>query len=176
MARLQASDLEALFDACFLASHRTVLRGGADEPLYAPSAAPEQEPHRVVYRADYASSALHEVAHWCIAGAARRRQPDYGYWYAPDGRSPEQQSAFERVEVKPQALESIFAEAAGVPFVLSADNLDGDPSPSPAFARAVAERRDRYLEEGLPRRAAIFLRALHERAMPGPSGRSVVPA
>lgn len=160
MSGLAANELETIFDACFLTSHRTVLCGGADEPLYEVSPTPDLEPHRVIYRADYASSALHEVAHWCIAGRVRRQQTDYGYWYAPDGRSPAQQAEFERVEVKPQALESIFAEAAGVAFVLSADNLDGDPDPSEAFARAVAEQRARYLEAGLPARAGTFWHAL----------------
>jgi len=162
VSRLNGKDLEAIFDGCFFTSHRTVLVGGADEPLYAASVRPEVEPHRVVYRADYASSALHEVAHWCIAGPRRRQLSDYGYWYAPDGRTPEQQAQFERVEAKPQAMESIFAEAAGVPFVLSADNLAGDPTPSQAFARAVSEQRERYLEAGLPRRAYTFLRAVRK--------------
>src|SRR3546814_2809228 len=50
------------------------------------------------------------VAHWCLAGAARRRQDDYGYWYAADGRDLEQQHLFEQVEVKPQALELLFSD------------------------------------------------------------------
>ena len=36
--------------------------GGGSEPVYLPSADPEREPHRIVYREDYFASALHEVA------------------------------------------------------------------------------------------------------------------
>jgi elongation factor P hydroxylase len=79
--------------------------------------------HLLWYREDYFASALHEVAHWCIAGEQRRQQLDFGYWYAPDGRSPEQQGAFEAVEYKPQALEWFFSLACGYRFRLSADNL-----------------------------------------------------
>jgi elongation factor P hydroxylase len=151
-----ARDLEEIFAACFAASHRTVLVGGGDEPLYAPG-----EPHRIVYRADYFASALHEVAHWCIAGGARRALVDYGYWYVPDGRDAAQQVAFERVEAAPQALEWMFAEACGSDFRLSADNLA--EGPSEAFGAAVAARRERYRRAGLPPRAALFERSLRRR-------------
>src|SRR3546814_12851389 len=63
------------------------------------------------------------VAHWCLAGAARRRQDDYGYWYAADGRDLEQQHLFEQVEVKPQALELLFSDVCGLNFCVSVDNL-----------------------------------------------------
>ena len=148
--------IERLFAACFREQYATVLVGGGDEPVYVPG----RELHRIVYRHDYVQSAFHEVAHWCIAGPARRRLPDYGYWYAPDGRSVEQQALFERVEVAPQAMEWIFSEAWGSRFELSADNLGGGCGPSPAFAAAVANKRSRYLERGLPRRAALFAAAL----------------
>lgn len=158
--------LERVFEDCFLASHRTRLEGGGDEPLYLPSSDPERAPHRVVYREDYFASALHEVAHWCLAGAARRLLEDYGYWYAPDGRDAEQQRAFERVEARPQALESIFSEACGFPFHLSADNLAAGSGPSRSFARAVAAERAALLEGGLPPRAERFRAALVERFRP----------
>jgi hypothetical protein len=157
---LTSADLEQVFRACFLASYRTVLVGGGNEPLYLPSDDPERSPHRVIYREDYVASALHEVAHWCVAGAARRRLEDYGYWYVPDGRSPEQQARFEQVEVAPQAIEWIFSDAARLPFHLSADNLSGGLGSSDRFERAVRARRRRYLEEGLPPRAEAFRRAL----------------
>ena len=57
-----------------------------------------REPHRVVYREDYFARALHEVAHWCLAGAERRKLEGYGYWYRPDGRDPREQTEFERAE------------------------------------------------------------------------------
>ena len=157
---LAAKDLERLFGDCFAQSYQTILVGGGDEPLYVPSASPETAPHQVIYREDYFASALHEVAHWCLAGADRRQQDDYGYWYAPDGRSAEQQAEFERAEARPQALESIFSEACHFPFNLSADNLDGGFGPSDRFRLAVEEAREAFSERGLPRRAEAFRRAL----------------
>ena len=159
-ARHDASDLERLFEQCFRVDYATLLVGGGDEPLYIPSTAAPREPHRVIYREDYFASALHEIAHWCIAGSKRRALEDYGYWYAPDGRSPLQQQEFERVEARPQALEWIFSDACGWSFQLSADNLEGGATPSESFARAVEAQRASYLSAGLPMRAATFRAAL----------------
>lgn len=150
--------IEKIFAACFRERYATVLVGGGDEPLYEPGDGGRL--HRVVYRHDYVQSAFHEVAHWCIAGAARRRLRDYGYWYAPDGRTDEQQALFERVEVAPQALEWVFSDAWESRFELSADNLGAGCGPSRAFAEAVARKKRHYLEAGLPRRAATFAAAL----------------
>ena len=72
------------------------------------------------------ASGLHEISHWCIAGEARRQLVDFGYWYCPDGRDAQTQSEFEAVEIKPQALEWMFCVAAGFPFNVSCDNLNGD--------------------------------------------------
>lgn len=116
--------------------------------------------HRVIFTHDYFASALHEVAHWCIAGESRRAQPDYGYWYAPDGRSETQQRAFEQVEVYPQALEWIFAEACACQFRISVDNLTLDAGISPAFVDAVAARARLLCHHGLPGRAHRFAVAL----------------
>ena len=159
-AEQTAATLERIFAACFRQTYRTVLVGGGDEPLYVPSRTPESSPHRIVYRADYFASALHEVAHWCLAGAERRTREDYGYWYAPDGRSANQQSEFERVEARPQALEWIFSDACHFAFHLSADNLEGGFGPSETFEAAVHAARTQFLEAGLPARAARFRGAL----------------
>ncbi len=155
-----AGDLERAFRDCFLAEHATILVGGGSEPVYLPSADPEVSPHRIVYREDYLASALHEVAHWCLAGRARRRLEDYGYWYRPDGRSAEEQAEFERAEARPQALEWIFSEACGIAFHLSADNLSGAGGAGPDFEVRVHRVRAELLEVGLPGRAARFLAAL----------------
>ena len=152
--------LEIIFARCFEASTHTLLEGCGAEPLYIPSPAPNVSPHRVVYREDYVASALHEVAHWCLAGAARRGLEDYGYWYEPDGRDVDQQQAFEQVEARPQALEWIFSEAFGSDFALSADNLDGGAGPSDSFATAVERERKNFERVGLPPRAALFKSAL----------------
>ncbi len=148
-----------LFNSTFMQSHNTVIEGGADEPYYLPagieaaSALGSERFHRIIFTRDYFSSALHEIAHWCIAGAQRRAQPDYGYWYAPDGRSEAQQQAFEQVEVKPQALERIFARASGQAFRISADNLNGGFAASEEFAQNIHQQTLEYCKNGLPKRA-----------------------
>jgi elongation factor P hydroxylase len=151
--------LEQVFRDCFWADYRTVLVGGGVEPLYQPSSAAGRD-HRIVYRENFFASALHEVAHWCIAGAQRREHVDYGYWYAPDGRDPGQQRQFEQVEVKPQALEWHLALACNSSFRISADNLQGQSGDGLAFAVAVAEQAQQYARVGLPVRAQRFRLAL----------------
>ena len=157
---LEASELERIFRDCFLERNRTILVGGGDEPLYLPSGAPERQPHRIIYREDYLASALHEVAHWCLAGTRRRLLEDYGYWYAPDGRDDDAQAAFERVEARPQALEWILSDACGFEFNLSADNLGAGVGPSARFAAAVAHAKRRFLADGLPSRGERYRVAL----------------
>ncbi|MDF1822884.1 MAG: elongation factor P hydroxylase [Alcanivoracaceae bacterium] len=123
-AGFSSADLEQLFAQCFGAGYQTCLSGGHDEPFYQP--ARDGQPARLCYRADFFRSALHEVAHWCIAGPARRQQTDFGYWYEPDGRSVERQQAFLMAEVRPQAFELVFCAAAGHRFSVSLDNLGGE--------------------------------------------------
>jgi elongation factor P hydroxylase len=156
--------LERVFDRCFAREFHTRLIGGAAEPFYQPAKHPGKF-HTLWYREDFFASALHEVAHWCIAGEARRRLPDFGYWYAPDGRDEAQQAAFEAVEDKPQALEWFFSLACGYRFRLSADNLDGDDgrlAESGLFRRRVCGRALHWQLQGLPERAARFFFALSE--------------
>ena len=157
-------DLETLFKQCFYKDYQTLLIGGADEPLYRPATSADKA-DCLFYRADYFASALHEIAHWCIAGVERRQQEDWGYWYCPDGRSPEQQRDFESVEVKPQALEWIFSVAAGAPFRISSDNLLGScarAEEGDAFTNAVAAQVQSYQQGALPSRAQHFVLALNE--------------
>lgn len=158
--RWQLGDIIALFDGVFAERYRTRLIRGGDEPIYLPADA-ETPYHRIIFARGFFASALHEISHWCIAGAARRQREDYGYWYLPDGRNQAQQHAFEQAEVAPQALESLFAEACGRSFNVSVDNLDGDAEVDRhAFADKVCQRARRYWAEGLPVRAAAFYRAL----------------
>ena len=151
-----------LFDELFLASENTRLVQGGDEPVYLPADAGCPE-HRIVFRLDYAPSALHEIAHWCIAGAARRQLLDYGYWYSPDGRDAPTQREFERLEARPQALEWLLNEACGMRFRPSVDNLHGAPGDLPAFAAAIAREAAAYCVNGLPPRAARLHAALAAR-------------
>ena len=141
------------FNGCFAQTH-TKLVGGASEPLYEPG---EREA-RLYFREDYASSALHEIAHWCIAGADRRQQPDYGYWYR-EKRDIKQQRTFENVEVKPQALEWIFSVAAGVGFRVSRDNFDESTLDMNEFSAEVHAAVIALLD-GLPPRGERFIHAL----------------
>lgn len=157
-----ASTLERVFASCFADSENTCLLGGVDEPIYLPATG-EQAQHRLYYRLDYFASALHEVAHWCIAGAARRKLQDFGYWYAPDGRDAGQQRAFEAVEARPQALEWCFSRACNFPFRVSLDNLEGGAAAAAGEARfrsAVNSAAQEMLARGLPPRAQVFFNAL----------------
>ena len=110
--------IERLFSLCFREEFNTILVGGATEPLYLPAPS-GGELSILFYREDYVSSALHEAAHWCLAGEDRRKLRDFGYWYIPPSRNSNEQLAFEAVEVQPQALEWIFSLATGVSFHLS---------------------------------------------------------
>jgi elongation factor P hydroxylase len=154
--------VERVFDDCFAGTYNTRLFGGAAEPLYQPAKASGGY-HALYYRSDFFASALHEVAHWCIAGAQRRQQPDFGYWYIPESRSVEQQRAFERVECKPQALEWFFSRACACPFQVSADNPDlasAGMLDTAAFQLGVLEQALAWQTAGLPARAAVFYTAL----------------
>ncbi len=153
------SQLEQLFNQLFESTENTILKAGAEEPFYQ---APKDDKLAVIYsREDYLSSALHEIAHWCIAGEQRRQQDDFGYWYEPDGRSDTQQQAFEKVEVRPQALEWLFSIACGHTFHFSADNLNTDAECSYEFKQSVKRQAEDFLAQGLPRRAQLFLQELN---------------
>jgi len=149
-----------IFDGCFADDFQTRLIKGDDEPIYLP--ADDTSPwHRVVFAHGFYASALHEISHWCVAGEARRKLVDFGYWYCPDGRDAQTQSQFESVEIKPQALEWLFCVAAGFPFNVSCDNLEGDCEPDRiAFQRKVHAQVMCYLEQGIPARPARFIAAL----------------
>ena len=158
---LNVLPVEAIFQQCFASDFRTRLVGGAVEPLYLPET--EASFAEIHYRHDYQRSALHEVAHWCVAGPNRRRLPDYGYWYSPDDRDITKQTAFFGVEAKPQALESFFCAAAGIKFTASIDNLSLKIPQSllEQFHNKLRYEQDRLERNGLPMRAARFSKALH---------------
>ena len=154
--------LMALFDQTFLGRFNTRLVRGGDEPVYLP--ANEHTPyHQIVFAHGYFSSALHEIAHWCIAGEQRRLLEDYGYWYCPDGRDATQQREFEQVEVKPQAIEWAMTIAANRRFQVSTDNLNGAEPDREGFTRRVREQLLTYLNSGFPPRATMFIYALRAK-------------
>lgn len=153
-------DLITLFDRTFYALYNTRLVKGGDEPIYLPCN--EQcNFNQVVFAHGYYASALHEISHWCLAGASRRLLEDYGYWYIPDGRDQQQQLKFESVEIKPQAIEWAFCVATGKNFDVSTDNLLGaGETDRVAFKARVYQQVLTYLEQGFPNDAATFINVL----------------
>ena len=83
-------DLIIIFNQRFANEFNTRLVKGEDEPLYSP-ASESCDYHQIIFAHGYYASALHEIAHWCIAGEERRLLEDFGYWYQPDGRNEQEQ-------------------------------------------------------------------------------------
>lgn len=136
-----------------LSAYHTRLVGGFDEPFYKTFRC--DAPAEVRFTHDYERSALHELAHWCVAGPERRQRDDYGYWYAPDGRTNAQQQLFFKVEVKPQAIEKHFCTALDIAFSVSVDNLGNSAVKGVReFSAAVEACYMRHVRFGLPERAA----------------------
>ncbi len=122
----------------------------------------QDRPARIQFAHGFFNSALHEISHWTIAGDKRRLLPDLGYWYAPDGRTREQQALFEQVEIKPQAIEWMFAQAFGRKFRVSLDNLTGDGGDGASFKDNVYAQVQAYFNgtAKLPRDAARFIQCI----------------
>ncbi|NHC04521.1 elongation factor P hydroxylase [Acinetobacter sp. 187] len=143
-------------------SHLNVtLVKGDFEPEYFPATSTSSA--KIQFAHGFFNSALHEISHWTIAGEKRRLLPDLGYWYAPDGRTAEQQALFEQVEIKPQAIEWLFAHAFGRKFRVSLDNLTGDGGDGASFKDNVFAQVQRYLtgEAKLPRDAQRFIQCIY---------------
>lgn len=158
--RISTNWLIQLFNVLF-AEQKVVLARSAREPEYFP--ARDNQPARIEFANGFFASALHELSHWCVAGKRRRTLSDFGYWYAPDGRSAAQQLAFEHVEIKPQALECLFTLACGGYFQVSQDNLfaEFDTSGS-TFANDVYLQVEAYIAkpDTLPNDAKTLLLTL----------------
>lgn len=152
-------DLITIFDACFGADYNTRLIKGEGEPIYLPIDK-QQDFNGIFFAHGFFSSALHECAHWLIAGAERRKLVDFGYWYTPDGRTAEQQALFQCVEVKPQAMEWILSKASGHKFRVSVDNLNGEQTDTEHFKNAVYQQIMHYCKVGLSPRAQKFRNSL----------------
>jgi elongation factor P hydroxylase len=156
----QSQDLIHIFNQTFYAAYNTKLVLGGNEPIYLPADS-DTPYHRVVFARGFYASALHEIAHWCVAGPERRLLEDFGYWYKPDGRDEAAQAAFERVEVRPQAYEWLLAVSAGFSFNVSCDNLQGDFEPDRlAFMAVVQQEVFTILQSGLPPRVQMLVDAL----------------
>ena len=149
---MRASVICEIFNSGVGGRYGTVICGGRDEPLFLPRCDSLDE---IYFTNNYASSALHEIAHWCLAGAARRKIIDYGYWYK-EKRTAEEQLQFESLEIRPQALEWIFSEAAGVRFRVSLDNFERMSGDCFEFRASVREEA-RNLAHLVNKRASLFL-------------------
>lgn len=153
-------DLVHVFEQTFSEKWRTKLIFGASEPFYE-TAKNHHDFHKIYCRSDFFSSGLHEIAHWCIAGKSRLQIDDYDYWYKPDGRNLGEQKEFEKVEIKPQALEKLFCESINYKFIVSADNLHLCSYSMDEFEKNVALQAKKYIiENNLPPRARLFIEAL----------------
>lgn len=142
------------------AGRATLLMGGAAEPVYLPGTA--DRPAVIRYTLDFAASALHEIAHWCLADAAARRRVDYGLGYEPPPRSAAAQARFYAAEVPVQALELLLCRACGVPFNFSADNPGADGGPARRrFEVQVLEAHELLQSVGPNRRTRAVLAALN---------------
>lgn len=142
-------------------SHLNVcLVKGDFEPEYFPATSDTSA--RIQFAHGFLNSALHEISHWSIAGEPRRLLPDLGYWYAPDGRTAEQQALFEQVEIKPQAIEWLYSKALGRKFRVSLDNLTGDGGDGTQFKDQVFMQVQKYFkgQAKLPRDAQRFIACL----------------
>lgn len=148
-----------LFNELFQTACNTVLEPASTDPYYLP--ADESSPYnRVQYAHGFFASALHEVSHWCLAGERRRQLVDFGYWYKPDRQLAADQLEFERLEIKPQALEWIFTVATKKDFFVSADNLNFQEWDLTNFRQEVRQQALHFLQDGLSSRAESFLLGL----------------
>lgn len=157
---LQVDWLIAQFNRWFYDKNTTLVRGQHEPEYFAPT---DTDPAKIVFAYGFFASSLHEISHWCVAGKRRRQQNDFGYWYAPDGRSAEQQQAFEQVEIVPQAIECLLTLMCARRFRVSQDNLfaDFDTSAS-TFAEDVKVQAQTFWLTGekLPTDAKTLLREL----------------
>jgi elongation factor P hydroxylase len=152
--------LETLFSRLFRFSERTVLvRATTSDPVFFPQCE-LREYAEIHFANDFFSSALHEIAHWLIAGRERRNKLDYGYWYKPDGRDQLEQAHFEKFEARNQGLEWILSVAADHEFHISADNLNGDETCCETFARAIQVNALAFIERGFEGRIKTIVEAL----------------
>ena len=159
---LSQADICSCFNRIFSVPYQVVLRGGGAEPEYLPPSAGKRG--AIIAREDFAASALHEAAHWCIAGTQRRTLRDYGYRYVPPPRGAAGQARFFSLELLPQAVECYLAARAGIGFVASADDPQWPVADVRRFEQEVVSLAAAWESPGNPARppdrAVRFARAL----------------
>jgi len=152
--------LEVLFARLFSGSEQAVLvRALTSDPVYFPKSE-LRDFNEIHFANEFFSSALHEIAHWLIAGCDRRTRIDFGYWYKPDGRNPAEQELFEQFEARNQGLEWILSVAADHNFHVSTDNLSGGKVGGESFAQAVRTHALLFLRNGLSGRCKVLVDGL----------------
>ena len=154
-------DLITIFKHTFCETYATQLIAGEDEPIYLPADS-HHNLHRIIFAHHFYASALHEIAHWLVAGEQRRLLTDYGYWYEPDGRDAKRQAEFEKMEITPQAIEWALATSCGFKFDVSADNLSGTTIDRLGFKHKVHDKVMHYLYNGFSARTMLFINACRE--------------
>ncbi len=151
--------LAEVFNLSFGDTYNVRCLGGFSQPEYL-TAMQTQGSAQLRYTRDYAASALHEIAHWCVAGKDRLALNDFGYGYLPPPRDKATQQRFFALEFKVQVLEAWFASGTGVRFVASADNFDCSDEARNAFAQQITTAVQAYTLADVPPRAQEFTRAL----------------
>ena len=149
------STLVNLLNENYLHDYQTKIEGAFDEPFY--KAGKGGQMAEIQFSHDYIRSALHELAHWCVAGVERRKSDDFGYWYAVDGRDQEQQNEFFKVEIKPQTIEWAFSIICGVKFEASVDNLHKKVEGVDKFEQDLMVQMQQYLINGFPKRVKAII-------------------
>lgn len=152
------NNLLQLLNRYYLNDYNTKLVGGFDEPFY--QAFNDGNAAEIQFTQDYIRSALHELAHWCVAGVERRAQDDYGYWYAADGRNQQQQCEFFKVELKPQTIEWAFSVMCRVDFEPSIDNLMSEVEGQDKFKQDLNQYLQYMLRNGFSKRTKDIINIL----------------
>jgi elongation factor P hydroxylase len=159
MSSIDYSPFIHLFNSEFKDTEATMIAESPDEPIYLP--ADEINPlNRILYTKDSYTSVLHEISHWCIAGAERRKKVDYGYWYKPESQTPEEAELYKKFESKTHGIEWIFCMAAGVPFHIIPNNVAAGFEISQDLKEGVYAATLNYLNHGLPVHAEQFKKSL----------------
>jgi len=156
-------DLLEQLNSKILNQFNTTIIGGFEEPFYLAFRGTEQA--QIQFSHDYIRSALHELAHWCVAGEQRRKLDDYGYWYAADGRDQQQQNEFFKLEIKPQAIEWAFSIICGIKFEASVDNLNNSVQGVEEFKANLTTQLLSFCETGFTKRAAEILNILVQSSL-----------
>jgi elongation factor P hydroxylase len=145
----------------YLGQFNTQIAGDYNEPFYKASA--NGNPAEIQFSHDYIRSALHELSHWCVAGEDRRKLDDYGYWYAADGRTQQQQDEFFKLEVRPQTIEWAFSIICGVKFEASVDNLNNSVIGVDKFKINLATQMKEHLTVGFSKRVAQIIKLIADQ-------------